>query len=326
MSVSKIAEGKYKVDIRPQGRNGRRYRKTFATKAEALSYERWCIAKNNNKGWLEKPADRRTLSELIEIWWGVHGATLKSGKDTYNRLRNMDKALNYPRANKINKKLISEYQALRISEGREPETINKERWHLSGVFTVLIKTGNYHSEHPLKDIKKIKNPPKEMGFLTHEQINTLISNLSGDTLKAAKLSLSTGGRWGEIKSLKRSSVIKYKVTYTNTKNGKPRTIPITKNMWKEITEGKEHILFQDANYTELRNVIGFLFPFLPAGQAVHVLRHTFASHFMMNGGNILTLQKILGHSTITQTMVYAHFAPEYLQDAAVLNPLEKGAI
>lgn len=30
---------------------------------------------------------------------------------------------------------------------------------------------------------------------------------------------------------------------------------------------------------------------LPRGQKSHVLRHTFASHFMMNGGNILTLQK-----------------------------------
>ncbi|WP_222101899.1 hypothetical protein [Methylomonas koyamae] len=34
------------------------------------------------------------------------------------------------------------------------------------------------------------------------------------------------------------------------------------------------------------------------GQLTHVLRHTFASHFMMNGGNILTLQKILGNGSL----------------------------
>ena len=45
---------------------------------------------------------------------------------------------------------------------------------------------------------------------------------------------------------------------------------------------------------------------------------------MINGGNIITLQRILGHTKITQTMVYAHFAPQYLQDAISLNPL-KGA-
>jgi len=60
---------------------------------------------------------------------------------------------------------------------------------------------------------------------------------------------------------------------------------------------------------------------LPKGQAAHVLRHTFASHFMINGGNILTLQKILGHSTITQTMTYAHLAPDYLNEAMEFNPV-----
>ncbi|MFQ1065102.1 tyrosine-type recombinase/integrase [Bordetella trematum] len=55
----------------------------------------------------------------------------------------------------------------------------------------------------------------------------------------------------------------------------------------------------------------------------HVLRHTFASHFMMNGGNILTLQRILGHSTLTMTMRYAHLAPDHLQEARRLNPLRQ---
>jgi integrase len=44
----------------------------------------------------------------------------------------------------------------------------------------------------------------------------------------------------------------------------------------------------------------------------HLLRHTFASHFVMSGGNILALQKILGHSDVKMTMIYAHLAPEYL--------------
>lgn len=44
----------------------------------------------------------------------------------------------------------------------------------------------------------------------------------------------------------------------------------------------------------------------------HALRHTFASHFVMNGGNILALQKILGHSDIKMTLQYAHLAPDFL--------------
>lgn len=60
---------------------------------------------------------------------------------------------------------------------------------------------------------------------------------------------------------------------------------------------------------------------LPAGQMTHVLRHTFASHFMMRGGNILVLQKILGHANLVMTTRYAHFSPEHLQEAVQLNPL-----
>ena len=60
---------------------------------------------------------------------------------------------------------------------------------------------------------------------------------------------------------------------------------------------------------------------LPKGQAAHVLWHTLASHFIMNGGNILTLQKVLGHSDIKMTMRYAHLAPDFLEEATRLNPL-----
>ena len=60
---------------------------------------------------------------------------------------------------------------------------------------------------------------------------------------------------------------------------------------------------------------------LPRGQASHGLRHTFASHFIQNGGNILTLQKILGHSSLAMTMRYAHLAPDHLVDAVRLGPL-----
>ncbi len=52
----------------------------------------------------------------------------------------------------------------------------------------------------------------------------------------------------------------------------------------------------------------------PLQRAWHALRHTFASHYIMSGGNLLALQKILGHSDVKMTMVYAHLAPEFLGD------------
>lgn len=51
----------------------------------------------------------------------------------------------------------------------------------------------------------------------------------------------------------------------------------------------------------------------PLSRPWHALRHTFASHFIMAGGNILALQKILGHAKIEMTLVYAHLAPDFLE-------------
>lgn len=46
----------------------------------------------------------------------------------------------------------------------------------------------------------------------------------------------------------------------------------------------------------------------------HDLRHTFASHWVMNGGDLFKLQKILGHKTVQMTMRYAHLAPHAFVD------------
>lgn len=59
----------------------------------------------------------------------------------------------------------------------------------------------------------------------------------------------------------------------------------------------------------------------------HDTRHTFASHWMMNGGNIFRLQKILGHKSIEMTERYSHLSPSIfaedfgrLGDSSVLEP------
>lgn len=56
---------------------------------------------------------------------------------------------------------------------------------------------------------------------------------------------------------------------------------------------------------------------------VHDLRHTFASHFVMNGGSLHDLQALLGHSSPTMTQRYAHLAPGYLESKAQIVQIGK---
>ncbi|MFN3305508.1 MAG: tyrosine-type recombinase/integrase, partial [Roseateles sp.] len=74
-------------------------------------------------------------------------------------------------------------------------------------------------------------------------------------------------------------------------------------------------------YSAFRDAIARAGITLQDGQLTHVLRHTFASHFMMNGGNILVLQRNLGHANLTMTMRYEHLAPDHPQEVVNLNPL-----
>jgi len=56
----------------------------------------------------------------------------------------------------------------------------------------------------------------------------------------------------------------------------------------------------------------------------HTLRHTFATHYLRNGGDLASLSQILGHQNITTTMRYLHLAQEDLKERiALYNPLTK---
>ncbi len=52
----------------------------------------------------------------------------------------------------------------------------------------------------------------------------------------------------------------------------------------------------------------------------HDLRHTFASQFMMNGGNIYDLQKILGHSSLDEAMKVVSFVASEKVDSPEIVP------
>jgi len=55
---------------------------------------------------------------------------------------------------------------------------------------------------------------------------------------------------------------------------------------------------------------------LPNNLTLHTLRHTFASHLVMQGVDLSTIANLLGHSTSQVTEMYSHLQPEHKQAAA----------
>jgi site-specific recombinase XerD len=50
---------------------------------------------------------------------------------------------------------------------------------------------------------------------------------------------------------------------------------------------------------------------LPSNLTFHSLRHSFATYYLMNGGNLLSLKEMLGHSSITTTTIYVHMSQNF---------------
>ncbi|WEM43485.1 tyrosine-type recombinase/integrase [Photobacterium sp. DA100] len=331
MSVRKQRDGTWLCECYPHGRQGKRVRKKFATKGEATAFERFTLREAEDKPWLGTADDKRRLSDLIELWYHYHGKNIKTGKLYLKILNNMCGQMGNPIAAKCKAKDYTEYRANRtnilMGDGRSvaAETQNLELTLLKAVFNELIRIKEWPLPNPFAEVKKIRSDERELTFLSHEEIRTLLDyvgtqNNAEDMTNVIKVCLATGSRIMEAAKLKGSQLTKYKITFTNTKGKRNRTVPISPELYDAIHKPGNGPLFS-VNYFPVYMRLRKCFPELPKGQATHVLRHTFASHFMMNGGNILVLQRILGHRDIKQTMVYSHFSPDHLQDAVTKNPL-----
>lgn len=337
MTVRKLSDGQWVADFytvnRSDGKQGKRVRKKFSTKGEALAFENFTMQKVDNSPWLGDGKDRRRLSDLVHLWFDRHGITLKDGEKRKKSMLWAAECMGSPLASEFSAQLFTAYRAKRL-EGHfartkrisqvSPRTMNLEHAYFLAVFNELKRLGEWAPPNPLENVRQFRTEESEMSYLTAEQIESLLKecrNSSAEDLEIiVKICLATGARWSEAESLKRSQVSSGKITYIKTKGKKNRTIPISAELMGELPI-KNGALFTPCYYA-FRNALDRAGIELPPGQLTHVLRHTFASHFMMNGGNILVLQKILGHTDIKMTMRYAHFAPNHLEDAVRLNPLD----
>ncbi len=329
MSIKQTSAG-WTVDIQPGGRGAKRFRKSFDTKAEAKGYEAWLKTQaTQQEDWAPKKKDLRKLSELVNLWYEHHGQGLRAGKDTHKRLLSMCAAMDDPIAGTFTASKFVEYRTLRLAAGISANNMNHEHAYLRAVFNELERLGFWHASNPLSKLRQLKIAQNELSYLTLDEIGTLLHSLEESrnphVVLVTKVCLSTGARWSEAEQLQISQVRNGQIQFAKTKSGKVRSVPISDDLEQALVShhrqyGTGERIF-DYAFSAFREGLDRTSITLPEGQLTHALRHSFASHFMMNGGNIIALQRILGHASLTMTMRYAHLAPEHLQEAKVLNPL-----
>lgn len=314
--ISKNEYG-WKVDFYPEGREGPRIRKQgFKTRLDALQFVRDYGRKDR------APSER--LKDLVKKWYDYHGHTLKDAKYRLSRTNAICDRLGNPRVKDFTATDWMEYRAERIKEVT-PGTCNHEQRYLSAVFSEMVRIGHLKT-NPIGPVRQVRVKEREMSFLTIEQCNQLLEECRQSSNEfvwsVAMICLATGARWIEAETLTNSGFVSGKVIFRDTKNGKSRAVPIDPKIQEQILE---HALPGPGRlFGPCRSAFRAAYKrcgFSTPQQLTHILRHTFASHYMMNGGDILTLQRILGHGNITMTMKYAHLSPDHLESAIRLSPV-----
>ena len=325
MAIIKLEDGRWSADVEPI--KGRRFRKKFKTKGEAQRFESMVRSQVAlNPAWNPKPKDRRRLLMLIERWKLLHGHALVDVERTDLVLRRMAEALGDPVASELTGAQYTAYRAARLASGISGKTVNIQLGYLKSLFNVLLQLGEIDYPDPLAKVRPLKLQERELSFLSKADIAKVFHSLEHHSRNphvalVAAICLATGCRWGEAQGLVPGRVRDGAVHFVNTKSKRRRSVPIAPELEMRI-----HRHFRELGlFSNCRDSFDYAVKMsgvkLPQGQKTHVLRHTFASHYMMNGGNILTLQRVLGHASLNMTMRYAHLAPDHLQDVLTLGPI-----
>lgn len=217
-----------------------------------------------------------------------------------------------------------------------PARHNRDLSLLKVLFKKAVEWG-YARANPAVPIKKLREPPGRIRFLTDEERDRLL-NACPDRLRTiVLLALNTGLRKSELLHLRWQDIdLQHRLLHVErSKNGERRDLPMTQTVLDLLRamprrvdtpylfandEGKPQESLKTTWKTAVTKAAVDDFTF-------HDLRHTFASTLIMHGVDIRTVQILLGHKTITMTVRYSHLSPNHLRAAVeVLDRTSDGAI
>jgi site-specific recombinase XerD len=187
-----------------------------------------------------------------------------------------------------------------------------------------------------QDIKPPKLTKKVIITLTDEEIKKVLNILDIKLYRDARdqaiflLLLDTGLRIGEVVNLKMSDAhLEEGYLKVIGKGSKERVVPIgnygRKALQRYIFRFRpkpanlqiENVFLTLYGRPVTNNALGLVFKRLKLQSGIkrlhaHLCRHTFATRFLINGGDIFSLQQILGHSSLEMVKHYVNLASSHV--------------
>lgn len=155
----------------------------------------------------------------------------------------------------------------------------------------------------------------ELQLLHKFYVSEFIPDHHKKVLSKFLFSCFTSLRISDIQKINRDNIVNNELIYVSEKTGKMNKIKLNLSAKKYINEKGD--LFND-NFTNeyINRTLKDICVVLSIKKRItfHCARHTFATMFLLQGGNIINLQKILDHSNIRETMVYSHIVEQVLNE------------
>jgi integrase/recombinase XerD len=244
------------------------------------------------------------------------------------------------------KDILDYVEYLRRERHNGAAAVNRQVTILKCFYRALVAMGYLEPrENPLANFPKIKAARKKLPvFLSEDEVCRLVATPRTDTVMGLRdralltILYATGIRASECAGLTEADVnLDDSTIRVMGKGGNERCIPLNKEvvvvlrqyqLARGIMARREPFFRSRGGRGLSRNAIYervHLYgrkALIPKVLSPHRLRHTFATHLVKAGENLVTIRDLLGHRCLSSTQIYLHTTAEDLRSAAMRHPVE----
>jgi len=225
-------------------------------------------------------------------------------------------------AKAITRAKVNEYVDTRAMTVK-PGTVAKELFTLSKILRLAVDQWELLNRNAAHGVTPPKEPKGRTRYLTPGELKAALESAPEWMRAPMAFAACTGCRRGELLGLKWMDVdFDRRLFYLReTKNGDTRILRLgaaAMQVLASLPRGKAgDAVFAGVDGQKLSVYSRRVFHRLGISDAsFHTLRHTAASWRVMEGNDLYTVSKILGHKTLRMTERYAHLSPEYMAKSA----------